>query len=394
MGQCGEAVSVKMICDVMPEGQKLTGALIEYAGVVDAGMVGAGGFEVAGRSVVSAYPVEPEDCREPVARSKFVALRLASEGEEGMLIYFDQPGPAGKMLRRTPRMSVRQCADLTCADGTVIPAWSQAVECQEVLEPLADRFTQHVFRCERNGRELPYNLYLPEGYDGKERYPLVMFIHDRGGNSPEVKMTLRQGIGAVTWVSRQAQAKRPCIVLAPQFERVPCGDGEPDMLEAAFDLVEYIMETYAVDRTRVYATGQSMGCMSSIEMGIRRPDFFTAFLLVAGQWDPQAMTALNHKKLFIIVSRGDPRAYSGMNESLAVMEQGGARVQRAHWDQDGGVVPEEQVSALRALPGNIHYAVLKTEKRDISCHMDTWKVAYGIEGVKEWLFEQRSEAHG
>lgn len=382
-------VSVKMICNVMPEGQKLTGALVEYTCTVNAEAVGVSSFKVAEREIVAVYPVESAVSLKKVAHSRFIAIELASEGDNGMLIYFDVPGPTGKMLRRIPKLSVRQCTDVVCTDGSVIAAWANAVDGVGEIEPLADKFTQHVFRCERNGREVPYNLYLPDNYSENGNYPLLLFIHDRGGNSPEVKMTLRQGIGAVTWVSEEAQAKRRCIVLAPQFERVPCRDGEPDMLEATFDLVEYIMEKYAVDKTRVYTTGQSMGCMSSIEMGIRRPDFFTAFLLVAGQWDPEAMTALNHKKLFIIVSRGDPKAYPGMNASLALMEQGGAQVQRAEWDQDGGVVPKEQVAALRALPGNIHYAVLKTEKRDVSCHMDTWKVAYGIEGVKEWLFEQK-----
>ena len=388
-----ENMSVKMVCRTLPEGQKLTSALIEYPCEIAADKLSASAYEVTGRTVISAFPVESEEMLSAVNKSRLVLVELMSEGEIGFLLGQDQPGPMGKIIRRTPELKIRQTTPLCAADGAGLPAWKEAVEAHGEIQPLTDKFTQHVFHCERNDRDLPYNLFLPADYDGEKKYPLLLYIHDRGPLSDEVKMTLWQGVGAVTWVSDEAQAKRPCIVVAPQFAKVPdidggAEDGKPDMLEATFDLVEHIIEKYAVDENRIYTTGQSMGCMSSIAMGIRRPDFFTAYYLVAGQWDAEAMTVLSDKKMFIVVSRGDPRAYPGMNASLELMEQHGAVVQRAEWDQDGGVVPEEQVSALRALPGNIHYAVLKTEKRDYSCHMDTWKVAYGIEGVKEWLFEQ------
>lgn len=39
---------------------------------------------------------------------------------------------------------------------------------------------------------------------------------------------------------------------------------------------------------------------------------------------------------------------------------------------------------LLAQPGNIHYAHLTS-----GSHFDTWRVAYGFEAVRDWLFEQR-----
>ena len=390
--------TIKMVCSTLPEGQKLTAALLEYSCEISAEVLSPAAYEVSGREVIAAYPVQSEHDFTEMQKSVYVLVELESSGEAGSLLGSTQPGPEGKTIRLPAELSIRQIMPLSSADGKELPAWDMPIAAEGEIEPLVEKFTQHVFYCDRNDRDLPYNLFLPEDYNGEKEFPLVLYIHDRGPLSDEVKTTLRQGIGALTWVGERDQTERPCIVLAPQYAKVPDIDDDPedptkpDMLEATFDLLEHIIENYAVDKNRIYTTGQSMGCMASIAMGIRRPDFFTAYYLVAGQWDPQTMTVLSDKKMFIVVSRGDPRAYPTMVEALALMEQHGAVVSRAEWDQDGGIVPEEQVADLRAQPGNIHFAVLKTEKRDFSCHMDTWKVAYGIKGTKEWLFEQEDKA--
>ena len=381
--------SIRMICRVCPEGQKLTSAAVEYASAVDGGSLSADSYLVPGRTVTAVYASESAVEGKASAKGRYVIVEMDSKEKGAELTGFDKPGPEGVFLRYTPQCSVRQVLPILQADGVQIPAWEEAVPAEGEIEPLAEKFTQHVYHSERTGRDLPYNLFLPEGYTQDGSYPLVLYIHDRGPLSEDVKTTLRQGIGALSFVTDRVQQKDPCIVVAPQYAKVPMTDGDPDMLETTFDLYEDVIARYAVDRDRLYTTGQSMGCMSSIAMGIRRPEFFTAFLLVAGQWDPEAMLALCNMKALIIVSRGDPRAYAGMNESLALMEQHGAKVERAEWDQDGGVVPPEQVDELLAREANIHYAVLKTEERDFHCHMDTWQVAYGIDGAIDWLLAQR-----
>lgn len=383
-----QVLSVRMVCGVCPEGQKLTAASIEYDREVEGESLNKEIYEVEDRIVTEVYTAASADGSKRAARGQFVIAELSTEDAAAELAGYDKPGPGGRFIRRTPKLSIRQTKAIKAADGSELTPWQEVLEGEGEIEPLVELFTQHVYHSPRTGRDLPYNLFLPENYDENGNYPLVMYIHDRGPLDTEVKTTLRQGVGALVWVTPEAQAKHPCIVIAPQYDKVPANDGEPDMLETTFDLYSDIMERYAVDPKRVYTTGQSMGCMSSIAMGIRRPDFFTAFLLVAGQWDAEAMTVLSDAKMFIIVSRGDPKAFPGMNESLEKMKEHGAQIQYAAWDQDGGVVPEEQVEELRSRPGNIHYAVLKTEKRDVSCHMDTWKVAYGVEGARDWLFEQ------
>ena len=375
--------SITTVCVTYPGGQKLDAVAVEYEKPVSAGELSTGSYAVEGRTVVGVFPAASTDPADRSDMGRYVIVKLSPEDEAADLMYFDKPGRDGRFVRRDPVVSIRQ---VRAVGG--LPAWDAPAGATADRELIVEKFTEHVFAGEKYARPLPYNLYLPEGYDPNGSYPLVMFIHDLGPLCENVRNTLRQGVGATVWATPEVQDKHKCIVLAPQYQAPPFRDPSEHMVEATFDLVDYICENYAVDKKRVYATGQSMGTITEIRMSIERPDFFTALMLVAGQYEPEPMLAMKDVKMFIIVSRGDPRAYDGMNASLALMSEAGKKVIRADWDQDGGVVPEEQVAELREREGDIRYAVLKTEKRDFSCHMDTWKVAYGIEGVRDWLFEQ------
>src|SRR3954463_8371845 len=48
------------------------------------------------------------------------------------------------------------------------------------------------------------------------------------------------------------------------------------MMETTIHLVEALAQEYAIDRDRLYATGQSGGCMMSIAMNLAYPDLFAA----------------------------------------------------------------------------------------------------------------------
>ena len=57
-------------------------------------------------------------------------------------------------------------------------------------------------------------------------------------------------------------------------------------------MLKDLQTRYSVDPDRIYATGQSMGCMSSIVMMLKEPDLFAGALLVAGKWNPELMGPL------------------------------------------------------------------------------------------------------
>jgi predicted peptidase len=279
------------------------------------------------------------------------------------------------------------------------PSYPNIIENNEVLKQVVDYFQQLEFHDPHNGITLTYNLYIPKDYDVSKSYPLVLFIHDGGAVSPEPRTTLTQGLGAVIWAIPPEQAKHECFVVAPQYSKGIVNDQSEATqdLDVTVDLIHHLATHYSINQNRIYTTGQSMGCMASIEMLIRYPGLFAAALLIAGQWEAIKMSVLTNENIWIVVSEGDRKAFPGMNASMAALEATGAKISRATWN--GHASSEEfasDVSKMIAEGNKIKYTVLAKGtvvpegliEDGGNNHVHTWRIAYAIEGLRDWLFTQ------
>ena len=126
----------------------------------------------------------------------------------------------------------------------------------------------------------------------------------------------------------ESQAGNPCIVLAPQYGGNTLGGetGSVNQQDITLHLIHSICREFSVDTDRIYGTGQSMGCMQTMEMAMAHPNLFAACLLVSGQLDPEKCDSLADKKLWIVVSEDDQRAFPGMNALTGYLKTKGAEV--------------------------------------------------------------------
>lgn len=157
---------------------------------------------------------------------------------------------------------------------------------------------------------------------------------------------------------------------------------------AAAETAAHVQSATAVSRVlgdgRIYATGQSMGCMSSIVMMLKEPDLFAGALLVAGKWDPELMGPLAGQNIWIISCEGDLSSNTLQGEAVEKWRGQGASVSEATWDLTAS--PEAlsaEADKMRTEGNHLLFTHLTG-----GSHRATWAVAYGIEGVQEWLFEQ------
>jgi predicted peptidase len=282
---------------------------------------------------------------------------------------------------------------VTTAGGETYAADSNAVTNDKTINIVVDDFQQLEFKDPATGTTLKYNLFVPENYDKNKSYPMVLFVHDASEVGGDTKMTLIQGLGAVIWATPSEQAKHESFVLAPQYSSVMANDNSETTqdMDVTVDLIKSLESQYNIDKNRLYTTGQSMGCMTSIAMDIKYPDLFAASFLVAGQWDAAKVAPLAKQKLWIIVSEGDTKAFPGMNAITAALEKEGAKISRATWN--GQATPAEfaaDVSKMTAEDSNIKYTTFTkgTTNGGDNEHMSTWPIAYTIEGVRDWLFAQ------
>ena len=117
-----------------------------------------------------------------------------------------------------------QIKDIKTAGGKTYKASDTQINSTEEKCLVADDFRQEEFVSPYTGQVLPYNIYLPEDYDRAKKYPLVLFIHDAGVASSQVKQPLYQGNGATSWAEPEAQARHRCIVVAPEYPYITVDD--------------------------------------------------------------------------------------------------------------------------------------------------------------------------
>lgn len=387
--------SVTTITEVFGDGQKLTAIAVEYDKDIPSLNLSKSTFSVPGRTITAVYANRVAAKTNKGVNGKYVIVEL-SPTDEGAALFVQKGRSAA---RSEAKVKIVQTGELLTTDGTKYMADPVAVASTKVVNLVVDDFKQFEFKDPKTGKTLKYNLFIPKNYVKGKVYPLVMFIHDAGVCGDQTDLTLIQGNGAVIWATPSEQTKHECFVLAPQYSKVIVNDQseiteEGDM---TINLINSITSQYSIDKKRIYATGQSMGCMTSIALNVKYPDLFAASFLVAGQWDPTVVAPMAKDKLWIIVSEGDLKAFPGMNAITAVLESSGAKVSRATWN--GQSTPAEFAAAVGKMIAEgsaIHYASLKKgtvvpagmNDNGGSNHVCTWRIAYNIEGIRDWLFKQ------
>ena len=258
------------------------------------------------------------------------------------------------------------------------------------------KFRQFTFTDAKTGKTMEYNLMVPDGYDGSQSYPLVLFMADASTVGKEVTAPLTQGYGALVFASDRDQQRHLSFVLVPQYTEWTVQDdwSTTDEVEMTIRLLETVCREYKVDRSRLYTTGQSMGGMMSFYFNIAHPDLFAASLFVSSQWDTSKMKDFGKKRFFYIVAGGDQKASGGMNDLTKVLQEQGARIDSASWSAKLSREEQERLAEeLIDRGGTVNFirweagSVLPDTGRAME-HMASFDYGYRIAAVRDWLFEQ------
>ena len=118
-----------------------------------------------------------------------------------------------------------------------------------------------------------YLKYLPEGYDGKKKVPLLLFLHGAGERGDNLDLVTVHGPPKLIKKGK----KFPFIVISPQCLKGSWGDA------AGLDaLLDEFISNHAVDESRIYYTGLSMGGYGTWALGGQNPKRFAALAPICG----------------------------------------------------------------------------------------------------------------
>lgn len=380
---------VVAINDNSPRGQKTIAIEITYVSEIQPNSVSKETYRIGGRNITS---VE--------VKGKQVVIHLNPQDDKALTRKMIGFGPDTKTKVTGTQVSIWQKKSIKTTTGNAISGFYMPKKKLEAVSPIVDEFKELVYQTE-NGQKLIYHLYEPK-IKTEEKLPLVLFMHDSSVCSKDTVAPLLQGMGGLVWAYPQEQEKRPCYVLVPQYPEKSAFDDFTVtwVCEATVQLLQELCHTYNIDATRIYGTGQSMGCMMLCELNIKHPELFAASYMVAGQWNPAKMAELHEKNLWILISEKDEKAFPIMTESVKLMEEAGAKIARGSLNAKASVQEKEKfVQDVLNQNGNIQFTYYEGEsnlpegmKAFPGCfHLCTWLWSYDIEPIREWMFSQKKK---
>lgn len=152
------------------------------------------------------------------------------------------------------------------------------------------------------GATIKYRIYYPPNYaSAGKTYPVVLALHGVGqraaGGQPS-DMVLKRTKQATIWAQdSEADSSKEAIVIAPQANTAwvssdNIGTLAPDG-QAAYELLQSVIASERVDKSRVYLTGLSLGGNGSLVMAETYPETFAGvFLNAAWAGSPNSDTVL------------------------------------------------------------------------------------------------------
>jgi len=153
-------------------------------------------------------------------------------------------------------------------------------EVPTLLPDTEGRFQSVVGEAEYN-----YLLFLPEGYDPAQSYPTLLFLHGIGERGEDPARIIPYG----PFQYILSGARLEMIVIAPQLEAgshwvedSKARETDDQMKRLAL-FIGQMRRRYAVDSSRIYLTGLSMGGRGAYKLACYLPDTFAAVAACCGR---------------------------------------------------------------------------------------------------------------
>jgi predicted peptidase len=389
-GREPHATDATAITEVTPVGYKVTGLAIEHDDIVHIGRsaVDASAFEVrvtlsrpdadplsGTRTVVAAYPNNVPEFSQRPRPGRYVILEL-DENDPLALSAYNQ--------------TYTRFYDLTGAYEV------RGVTNTKVRNLVVDDYASGTFGA------VPYRIFTPTTRPGRT-YPLVVTLHGHGESGIDNFAQIAGNQISVAFADPARQARHAAFVLSPQAPPGTPGTGgwwRPDMRAAVLELVKKTIATNpAIDRSRVYLTGLSMGSYGSWAFLPEHHDLFAGAILVCGAGDETAaVTTLGEFPIWAVHSIDDSVVpYDAPGSDYRIFTALEATGHPVTWSEWAGTAPERVQEAYaadarrRAAESRSKhiFTTFPAGTTPVFSH-GSWIPTYPNDVIIDWLFEQRA----
>jgi poly(3-hydroxybutyrate) depolymerase len=203
----------------------------------------------------------------------------------------------------------------------------------------------------------PYRIFIPEQYDGRTPFPLVVALHGMGGDENSIFDNYGTGL-----FQREA-ARKGFLMVCPKGRDSASmyrGAAERDVL----DVIAEVRRDYRIDAARIYLMGHSMGAYGTWSIAMAHPNLFAALGPIAGGGSPANMAKIAHIPQYVV--HGDADKTVNVSQSRAMVEAGkkaGARI--VYVEVSGGGHTDVVVPSIPAMFD--FFAGQKASREPFSC---------------------------
>lgn len=207
-----------------------------------------------------------------------------------------------------------------------------------------------------DGTKMTYYLFVPDNYNPRQKYPLVLMLHG-GGERANPSATPEQNRALIlhqyysqVWISAAIQERWPSFILIPQvvtpgrWVNVPAATGSytlapqpSESLRMAKEILDMLLNEYqGIDPGRLYVTGLSMGGYGTWEAVERWPNYFAAAAPLSGAGDPSKAALLVHQPIWAFHGVQDTVVpVSGSRDMIQAITQAGGHPLYTEYPDDG-----------------------------------------------------------
>ncbi len=203
-------------------------------------------------------------------------------------------------------------------------------------------------------RRFRYLLHLPPGYEAVsgKKWPLIFFLHGMGERGDDLDLVKTQGLPK----KLERWPDCPFIVVSPQCPMSTFWTWEADALTA---LLDEVMGQYAVDTSRVYLTGLSMGGAGTWQLAIRHPERFAALVPICAPSFPVMLERVKDIPTWV---------FHGAKDTVVPL-----------------LASEQMVRTFRSLGGDARFNVY------LDAGHDSWTEAYDKPDLYTWMLSHKKK---
>ncbi len=195
------------------------------------------------------------------------------------------------------------------------------------------------------GDTLRYRLLTPLNYDSTKKYPLAVCLHGGGGRGTDNLIQVEGSWTAQLLSAYQNRERYPAFVFVPQCPPASSWGGIenwPVVDSIVFEAMTELEKEFAIDETRRYVMGESLGGYGSWHFITMHPQLFAAAVPICGGGNPTLAATIANIPVWAFHGAKDRNVPVHLSrEMIEAMKNAGGDPKYTEYPEEGHIISKQ-----------------------------------------------------